>query len=359
MRARILAVSFLAAGTASVGAQGPVAQDCDYTVMRQLPWSLLNVVDRSMHPDSAFVRMAERMATNQWSFLTDSILGEVAKDVHIPPAEGRVFVERMIELRSELQAVETSPDPQDARNRGIGVTLARFRVAPGPGGLYELFPGQTWRIDLRTINSSAARRALCWRAFTLSRMLSAYAGPARRSAVEALEKSEKKWDNFTEKGYSMYPWELALNSARFSATNQDPPRDQVVFFHPALSLELVAPSRDSLTQLRRMDAITIEPVGYLFYNDSRSAYIGISSLVSLPSNGRAGIGAMAHLGTYGKVGAIVWRAKGADGRRNRSLLLSADLYQFLASVPAKLSDAKRSALKAVTREKLLTVARPQ
>ena len=359
MRARaLLSIALLLTVPAAAAGQGEVAQDCDYRIVRQVDWAGLGPQDRSLFPDSAFVWMSERMAANQWIALTDSIIDDVENDFSLPAAERRIFLEQLQSLRGELRAVDASGDAEGFRNRGEGVSQSRFRIASAPGEVYELFVDGT-SIDLATVANSAARRALCWRALTLSRMLSAYGGPGRRLAVQALEASAERWDNYNSKGYSQFPWELALNSARFSPTSQNPPRHQLVFLHPSISLELVAPSLDSLEYLRRLDAITVEPIGFLIYNNSRSFYYGLSSLVSLPGDGRVGAGLMAHIGTYGKVGAVLWRADGPDGSEDRSLIVSADLYQFLTSVPGRLREAKARALQLVTRDSLLAATEPR
>lgn len=355
--AGLLLCSTIAAPTAI--AQGSVARDCDYRLVRQLAWEDLDARSRSLHPDSAFVRMGPRMAANQWLFLADSVTREVESDPVIPPEQKRIFLAQLGMLRGEFRTVEASGDADGFRNRGQGVTQVRFRISPAPGEVYELFLDGPETIDLVSVADSNGRRALCWRALTLSRMLSAYGGPGRKLAVAALEASEQRWDNYTQKGYSQFPWELLINSRRFRSTEQDPPQHQIVFLHPALSLELVAPSLDSLEHLRRLDAISIEPIGFLWYNRSRSMYYGLSSLVSLPSDGLIGVGAMAHIGTYGKLGVIIWRADDTPGSDSRSIVVSADLYQFLTGVPKKLRDAKSDGLQAIVREKLLSVTEPR
>ena len=359
MRAADAAVAVLLTCSAGAAAQGPVARDCDYRLVQRLEWQGLDARSRSLHPDSGFVRMAPRMAENQWSFLAESIAVEVESDPFIPADQRQLFLGQLATLQGELRAIAASGDPDRFRNRGEGVTQARFRIASAPGEVYELFVDGPETIDLASIMDSSARRALCWRALALSRMLSAYGGPGRKLAVDALEASEQRWDNYTRKGYSQFPWELLINSSRFRPTEQDPPRRQIVLLHPALSLELVAPSLDSLAHLRRLDAISIEPFGYLWYNRSRSMYYGMSSLVSLPSDGLIGLGAMAHIGTYGKLGVILWRAEDAVGSENRSVVVSADLYQFLTGVPQRLRDAKVRGLQAVARDRLLGPTTPR
>src|SRR5688500_16656045 len=120
MRAPDAALAALLLGSATAGAQGPVARDCDYRLVRQLAWQDLDARSRSLHPDSAFVRMGSRMAENQWLFLTDSMSIEVESDPFIPPDQKRIFLAQMEMLRSELRAIEASGDAPGFRNRGQG-----------------------------------------------------------------------------------------------------------------------------------------------------------------------------------------------------------------------------------------------
>src|SRR5687768_3583312 len=106
MRAPDAALAALLLCSATAGAQGPVARDCDYRLVRQLAWQDLDARSRSLHPDSAFVRMGARMAGNQWLFLTDSIAAEVEADPIVPPDQKRIFVAQLNLLRSEFRAIE-------------------------------------------------------------------------------------------------------------------------------------------------------------------------------------------------------------------------------------------------------------
>lgn len=359
MRARppLLAIAMLVLAP-SARAQTPVDEDCNYAVIQRLPWESLDARDRALYPDSAYARMAPRMVAGEWHLLADSIAWAVATDTTISDANRSIFTSQLGHLVEELEGITSSDAPERLRTLGRGPSQARFRISSGPGGdTYDLFAGDQEPIAVGEIRSRAERRALCWRALTLQRMLSAWGSPARRAAIDAMQQSAVRWDNFNERGYSQFPWELVLNSARFSPTSQDPPKSQIVFLHPAVSMELVAPSFDGNDFLRRMDAITIEPLGFLMYNGSRSFYAGLSSLVSLPSDGLVGVGAMAHAGAYGKVGVIFWRAEreGDAEADDRRLVISADLYQAFTDAPARLRAAKARALERIAREKLLEV----
>ena len=180
----------------------------------------------------------------------------------------------------------------------------------------------------------------------MRRMLTAYGAPARAAATKSLNASVKRWDNYGSKGYSQFPWELALNSAGYSASSYDPPRTQKVLLHPALGLELAGPKVESfgnLADLRSNDVVTLEPLGYLIYNDSRSFYYGASAIVTLGGDRRIGGGGMLHLGQAIKAG-YVWRGRDETGKRGQSVIVSADLLQFLTDTPKKLKEWKGKAL---------------
>jgi hypothetical protein len=341
-----LALPMLVPASAAV-AQGAVAQDCDYRLVSAIRPETLDATERGAHPDVAYAGMAGRIAAGEWLVLADSLLAELAGESRIPTAQSETFRRQLPGMRDELAFVAAAPDPQRLRTLAHGVTLERFRITPPtavePESAYTLFIRGPDPIALGKL-PSPARRALCWRAMAVSRMLSAYGGLARTEATAALQAAARQWDAYGEKGYSQFPWELAVNSARFDPTAIAPPRSQLVVLHPALAFELVAPALDELERLERVDALTLEPIGFVRYTRSRGMYYGLSALVSLPSDRRVGGGLLAHVGTYGKVGVVLFRARDAEGSRGRSVIVSADLYQFLTETPARIRDAKARAL---------------
>ncbi|HEU4628721.1 MAG TPA: hypothetical protein VFS08_03220 [Gemmatimonadaceae bacterium] len=328
-------------------AQGPVAQDCDYRVVSAMDTAALGAAARGAHPDVAYAGMLPRIAAGEWLVLADSLVADVAAETRIPAPAWETFRRQLQALRDELAFVAASADPARLRTLARGVTLERFRITPPtavePESAYVLFVRGPEPIALGAL-PGPARRALCWRAMAIGRMLAAYGGLARAEATAALQAAARQWDAYGETGYSQYPWELAINGARFDASAIAPPRTQLVVLHPALALELSAPALDELERLERTDAITVEPIGIIRYTASRRMYYGLSALVSLPGDGRVGTGLLAHLGTYGQVGAVLFRARDETGSRGRSVVVSADLYQFLAGMPAAIRDARTRAL---------------
>ena len=326
----------------SLLAQGEVARTCDFRYL-PAPDSVAESL-RPMHPNVAYPAMAERMANDQWVLLVDSVRQSVQANVVIDSAERRVLLEQLRLTQAELASAQGT----NGRATLANVTTARFKVSTPTAGddenAYVLFL-RTSPLELAPLRPGS-RRAVCWTALAMGRLLTAYGAPSREAATRSLHESVMRWDNFGAKGYSMLPWELALNSHGYSPASFDPPRTQKIFLHPALGLELVGArvkSIGDLADLQSTDVVTLEPVGYLIYNTSRSFYVGASALVTLADERRVGVGAMIHLGQAIKAG-YAWRARDAEGRRGQSFILSADLYQFLLDTPGRLKEWKSKAL---------------
>ncbi|MEO6526262.1 MAG: hypothetical protein ABIP93_06530 [Gemmatimonadaceae bacterium] len=341
MRAHRLALAALVM-PASVWAQGEVAQTCDVQFLIA-PDKVAETL-RPSHPDVAYGRMSERMARNEWVFLVDSVRRSVLADPLLGAAERQQLLTQLGATYSEIVKEEAA----GGRSTLQAVKTARFGIARPVGNdtnEYTLFLRFPPALNVSPLDAES-RRAVCWTALAMGRLLSAYAAPARASATDALKAAVTRWDNYGSKGYSQYPWELALNSRGYDARSFDPPRTQKILLHPALGLELVGSrvkSLDDLTNLQTTDVVTLEPVGYLVYNASRSFYWGASAIVTLADQRRIGAGAMLHLGQSVKAG-YAWRKKDDSGSRGQSFIISADLYQFFKDTPQKLKDWKSKAL---------------
>jgi hypothetical protein len=301
-------------------------------------------------PDTVYAHMRGRMASNDWLFLVDSIARDYdAESAPILPADRDAFARELALLRGELSSVVSLPDAAERRKNAIGVRQVRFRPSVDPNtGSVALFTGTPDQIVLAVRSDQDARRALCYRALALDRMLSAYGAPARLDARERYEQAVAEWDAYGEKSYSQYPWELALNSARFDAKAIHPPRDQIVFLHPALSLELVQqPSgtgSGGVQNLHRFTTVTVEPIGFISYKTGYDWYLGLSALVSIPEKELPlGAGAMVHIGQLGNLG-YVFRSKDIAGNRRDGIIISADLLQLLSSMPRTWRENRERAL---------------
>jgi hypothetical protein len=289
-------------------------------------------------PDSVYAHMRGRMASNEWVFLVDSIRRDFdAESAPIPPGDRLAFARELDALRGELSVVMSLRDPAERRNNAVGVRQVRFRTSIDPDTRdATIFAATGDQITLTTSTDQDVRRALCYRALALDRMLSAYGAPARLDAREKLEEAVAEWDAYGDKSYSQYPWELALNSARFDAKAIHPPRDQIVLMHPAVSLELAqrpGGTGPAIENLHRFTTVTVEPVGYISYRTGYEWYLGASLLVSIPEKELPlGAGAMAHIGQALNVG-YVFRSRDLAGNRRDGIIVSADLLQLFTSMP--------------------------
>jgi hypothetical protein len=341
-------------------AQGLVARDCDIALVSQTDPAAVLPGQRERHPNVAYPAMAGRIAADEWLALADSLVADLEDDTVMPAAAKQAFASNLLRLRDEIAFVQRQPDPEVLRRTGRIIRQQRFRIEPSRARAeaFYLFRGTPDSVVIDGAMDLLARRALCWRAMVISRMLTAYGETAREEAVRALRDAARRWDNYGEKGYSQFPWELALNSARFRRTSTEPPANQVIFLHPALGLELVVPDGGTLEDLQRVNTVTVEPLGYILYTRSRANYFGVSTLVSLPSESRIGAGVLAHIGRYGKIGYVIWRSRGGAIPDDRRVIASADLYQFLTSTPQAIRDAKARALTLLRREALRRVGVP-
>lgn len=327
-------------------AQGAVDRDCEQTLVRGITPSTLSSPWRDRHPDVAYENMKSRMANDEWLVLVDSIALGVENDSSLAEPQRVHLAANVRRLRDELAFVDAGPNSDVLRRTAQNISLGRFRIEASRvrPGVYFLFRGTADSVVVDSTLSTDTRRAVCWRAIAVARMLTAYGALARTDATARLREASTRWDNYGNKGYSQFPWELALNSAGFSRSSVDPPKSQLIFLHPSLGVELLAPSISQLDKTRRVNTIAIEPFGYIRYTDSRALYYGLSAVVSLPGDRSAGLGAIAHVGQYVKLGYIFVRSPSERGQGRYGLLVSADLYQFFSSVPAQLRQAKSAAL---------------
>lgn len=339
--------SSLAAGIALVPAallgQGEVARTCDFRHLIK-PEDVAGPL-RPRHPDIAYRGMAEHIARDEWAFLLDSIAHVVAVDPVLGAVEKQSLREQLRLASDELVATLS----RNRRSTLQGIQTTRFNIRPptatDPEDRYVLFPETQSPIALASL-SPGSRTVVCWTAIAVRRILTAFGELARGNAAASLRESVRRWDNYGSKGYSQLPWELALNSWRYSSRSYDPPQKQWIFLHPALGLELLGGNVTELSDLTRLqttEVITLEVLGLLGYDKPRSYYGGGSLLVTLADERSVGAGVMLHLSPTIKAG-YVYRARDAAGSLGQSVILSADLYQLLSKTPAKLLEWKQKGL---------------
>lgn len=323
------------------GAQPSLRADCDAQVVAAMDRTTLPDPWAQQHPDAVFDGYAADMAAGRWVavFRAERARFAAASDAVEPEARA-AFLRQADSLVAEAERVFAHPDSAllVATARGVRATRFGLRAPSGLGGAntYTLFPQTPDAIAIDAEMPQPQRRVLCWSALALSRLLTAYGAQGRALALEALDGLARQWDAFNSNGYSMYPWELVANSLGRARTSLAPPRRQFVLLHPSAGVGVAGwpPS-----EWQRLDVLALEVAGLLVYAPSRRNYRGASLLVTLPSEGGPGGGALVHLCRTLRAG-YVFRLAASDVAQSGGLVFSLDLYKALTGVPQRLQDLR-------------------
>jgi len=297
-----------------------------------------------LRPSEVAKRLAPVRMAGKWSALADSlriIYTVTPADISsLGDAQQQAIHAELDTLRQELAAAER--DPSVLRK---GQISDRFAVDfdLGPPVTYTLFLGRrTSQIEMTSSTPAVARRSACWLGFAASDVVRQAQLRALTSVADALTRLDARWDNFMERGYSMLPYEVLINGF-MPRRALEPPTYQLIVAHGSAGTQIISSSLRTLRDGRREDVLTLEPLGIIRYGPEHAWYGGLSWIVTFPSTGRIGSGAMLHAGHLGHV-AYVWRPVDADGVRRDGLLMSLDLYQYLTGAATKWKKLKAGAV---------------
>lgn len=298
----------------------------------------------ALRPSEVAKRLAAVRMSGKWSALADSLrvfyTVKPAGISNLTDAQQNAVHAELDTLRQELAAAER--DPSVLRR---GQITDRFTIDfdAGPPVAYTMFLGRrTTQVEVTLSMPTEARRSVCWLGFAASDVVRQAQLRALTDVANALTRLDTRWDNFMERGYSMLPHEVFINGF-MPRSALEPPPFQLIVVHPSAGTQIVSSSVRTLRDGRREDVLTLEPLGFIGYGAEHSWYGGVSWVVTFPSNGRIGSGAMLHAGRFGHV-AYVWRPFDADGKRRDGLLMSLDLYQYLAGAASKWKKLKAGAI---------------
>lgn len=330
----VLALALLAFVATPAAAQTPPALRavCDVAVANE------RGTDDPLHPANVYGAFKPQIDRNEWGGIARQLADDLRQTTTTTlTADQRARLQRQLDAFAlEMKAVEASTaiDQANARN----VTGVRFRVETDVDTSgYVLFLTSPDRIDIPTSTPIAQARELCYRAYAAGKVLVRYAQPGRERTVNVLGHYVTLWDNFNKQGYSQYPWELFLNGLwTIKPSTLVPPQSQWILMHPAVAIEVSAPQ---IRDFRRLDIISIEPLGYLRYSADRRTYAGVSLLVTLSATADPGYGLLAHIGKTGKLG-YTYHPRDVEGRSRHGVVFSLDLYKLIAGVPQRLQDAR-------------------
>lgn len=269
------------------------------------------------------------------------------------------------ELASSPQAVTAFPQALqaiDAATAAIRAGVAPARAALLESGYWrwnpagEGFEGLPVDLKARLSGCTGTPDAACLAEYQLAavviraatiaeRAVNYYRRPVASIALADALRRDARWTAYFEEAPSQFPWELALNSLRFSRHARsrqgfvDTPNDQWILLHPRAGFEFVntAPKGNKLNP-----AIAVEVVGYnrWTWDDARPARaIGASFVISvsdIADKDVIGYGALVRI-AHKYSASVIWR----NGRPG--LLVGADLAQWLQTTSAKARSAMRAA----------------
>lgn len=337
MRDRVFAAilaAALGAAAARLPAQTPsaVGRDCDPDVVTALDPAAIPAGWADRHPNAVIVSFGPAISGRRWSAVSTALADAFRTSDAAPPGNDRsTFQSQLDAMQQEFAAVEASPDRERLERTAAGVRQIRFNLIRDPDeDRFALFDRPA-RLVFDASTDGAVRRDLCWRAMAAWKLLVLYGDVGRQGAVRTLDRQLVLWDNYNASSYSQYPWELLVNGiGGVRPSDLSPPVGQLVLLHPSFGVELTG----RLDSLRRLDVLTLEPLGYLRYNQNRTSYVGLSGVVTFPTSADIGVGAMVHLGRLARVG-YVFRRRATTGVRPDGAMMSVDLYGVASGVPGR------------------------
>lgn len=151
----------------------------------------------------------------------------------------------------------------------------------------------------------------------------------RVKIVEYVTALDKRWEDYFNKSPSQFPWELAINSARYRRHEKrgynEPPSSQLIILHPSAAFAYASAGEDRLRS-----ALVLEAVGYFARGFGGS--VG-AVWTDRPDQRKVGYAILAHWGNKISVGAAYH-----GGSRDPSILLSAHVEKFLTGNAKKVRD---------------------
>ena len=323
-----VAAAFLIVGTTSPAAAqagSSLVEDCSPQSVTSLSPAQIGAEWVALFPDTLVNRLQPSLAAGRFGEALREVRKQfvaAAQGAEATPG-GQFLLARMDSLARSFDVAAQAPLTIRSFNpevNGFGDTATIFRAAGSR------------RIELTPADPIRTRRAFCWTAISIGRIIDVHSAPSLDALVKRLDEVLAMWESYAATGFSQYPWELAINGiATGRGLGIEPPRTQWIVLHPSLAVQL---NGSSFSNLRRLDAVPLEVLGHLWYNSGRTSYWGVSAAVTFSSNADPGIGPLVHVGRNVSLGAS-WLTGDTGGARRVGLLFSADLYKAISGVPGE------------------------
>jgi hypothetical protein len=162
------------------------------------------------------------------------------------------------------------------------------------------------------ILTPAQAREVRYAANTANELLQMISEQADEAILNAIETSYRRWVNFMDRGFVMFPWELSLNSALLNWDIRTPPSTQFIFLHPSLGIQIPLDGFSDPVNFRAKETLTIEVLGHLWYRgEFLDNYSGLSATVVLREDLPPGVGFLARPGR-GLAAGLNWHLSADD-----------------------------------------------
>ena len=324
MIAGILAATLLVLHEGPRRAPDPGADWCEPGVVyNQDPSPDATDALERIHPLLSRIRWAQAVHNEQWETALRGLRDEVAS-AFVAAGVGTVEQQRFFsELDATIAAAGALPNRNDPGWASyLGTTIQPIRFHPiHLVGAYQLFRSSP--IDLSALSTARPRevQALCWSAFSVNQLLARLALGLQAATLARLGRLNSSWANYRAYGYTRQALEQIVFRGRATVHDTLPGRVQWLLGHLSVGEEVRW--RDSTTTAT---STVIELFGGLWYRHDYTQYSGASAIVTLPVDGRPGLGGMVHFARSIRAGALVRRA---DRKWRPGLIMSADVYGFL------------------------------
>lgn len=141
------------------------------------------------------------------------------------------------------------------------------------------------------ILTEAQARDVRYRANAANELLLILRAEADEAILDAIETSYKRWENFLDNGFVMFPWEITLNSALLTWDIRTPPSTQFIFIHPSLGIQIPLDGFSDPVKFRAKETLVVEVAGHLWYRgEFLDNYAGVSGTVVLREDLPPGFG---------------------------------------------------------------------
>ena len=162
------------------------------------------------------------------------------------------------------------------------------------------------------ILTPALAREVRYTANTAHELLQMISAQADDAILNAIETSYRRWVNFMDRGFVMFPWELSLNSALLNWDIRTPPTTQFIFLHPSLGIQIPLDGFSDPVNFRAKETLTVEVLGHLWYRgEFLNNYAGPSATVVLREDLPPGVGFLARPGR-GLAAGLNWHLSSDD-----------------------------------------------